>query len=117
MKKGLLLVLLSVFTFSMYAQNIELKSGSVPEPGEPTEPRSIEIEVLASIDDQVVTVSYSELVASQIVVKDNVNQTVFDQTYALAYSVQANLMSLPVGNYTIFIYIMDDWWYGQFEIE
>ena len=109
--------MLPVFTVSMYAQNIELKGGNIPEPGEPTEPRSIEIEVLASIDDQVVTVSYSELVASQIVVKDNVNQTVFDQTYALAYSVQANLMSLPVGNYTIFIYIMDDWWYGQFEIE
>ena len=45
MKKGLLLVLLSAFTFSANAQHIELKGGSIPEPGEPTNPRSIEFEV------------------------------------------------------------------------
>ena len=117
MKKGLLFILLSAFTFSAYAQHIELKGGSVPVPGEPTEPRSIEFEVTASIYGQVVTVSYSELVASQIVVKSSANQIVFDQTYASAYSVQADLTSLPIGSYTIYVYVMDDWWYGDFVIE
>ena len=108
--------MLSAFTFSMYAQNIELKSGDVPEPGEPTEPRSI-TEVTASIDGQVLTVLFSELTASQIVVKDSADNTVFNQVYVPAYSVQETLVSLSAGIYTLLIYAMDEWWYGQFEIE
>lgn len=119
MKKGLLFLLASAFCLVVNAVTpiIVVRTGGVPEPGEPTNPRSIECEVTASIDGQVVTVSYSELVASQIVVKSSANQIVFDQTYASAYSVQANLTSLPVGSYTIYVYVMDDWWYGDFVIE
>ena len=117
MKKGLLLVLLSAFTFSTYAQHIELKGSSVPEPGEPTEPRSIEFEVTASIDCQVVTVSFSELAASQIVVTDSAELTVYNQTYAPAYSAQANLFSLPSGSYTLHIYAFGMWWYGDFTLQ
>ena len=107
-----------MFTFSAYAQqHIELKGSSVPEPGEPTDPRSIECEVTASLDDQVITVSFCELTESQIVVKNSTNQIVYNQNYIPAYSVQANLVSLPTGIYTLFIYAMDDWWYGYFEIE
>lgn len=76
------------------------------------EPRSI-IEVTASIDDQVVTVSFSELTASQIVVTDSANQAVYNQTYPAAYSALADLSSLPAGNYTIHIYAYGYWWYGH----
>lgn len=96
---------------------IIVKNGGVPSEGDQTDPRSIECEVTASIDDQVVTVSFSELTASQIVVKNSANLTVFNQTYIPAYSAQADLTSLAPGGYTLHIYAMGDWWYGHFEIE
>ena len=117
MKKGLLFILLSAFTFSAYAQHIELKGGSIPEPGEPTNPRSIEIPVTASIDGQVVTVSFSELTESQIVVTDSAELTVYNQIYAPACSVQVNLNSLPSGSYTLHIYAFGVWWYGLFTLQ
>ena len=80
------------------------------------DPRSI-TEVTASIDGQVLTVQFSELTASQIVVRDSADNTVFDQAYVPAYSVQENLVSLSAGNYTLYIYALGYWWYGQFEIE
>ena len=79
--------------------------------------RSIECEVTASIDDQVITVSFSDLTASQIVVKNSANLAVFNQTYIPAYSAQADLTSLAPGCYTLHIYAMGYWWYGHFEIE
>ena len=80
------------------------------------QPRSI-TEVTASIDGQVLTVQFNELTASQIVVKDSADNTVFNQVYVPAYNVQETLTSLSAGIYTLFIYAMDEWWYGQFEIE
>lgn len=73
--------------------------------------------VMAAIDCQVITVSFSELTSSQIVVKDSAELTVFNQIYGSAYSAQANLTSLSSGIYTLYIYAMGYWWYGQFEIE
>jgi hypothetical protein len=73
--------------------------------------------ITASIDDQVITVLFSELTASQIVVKNSANLAVFNQTYIPAYSAQADLTSLAPGCYTLHIYAMGYWWYGHFEIE
>lgn len=73
--------------------------------------------ITASIDDQVITVSFSDLTASQIVVRDSANQTVYNQTFASAFSAQADLTSLTNGIYALYIYAMGYWWYGQFEIE
>lgn len=119
MKKGLLLLLVSMYALFINAGSpiIIVKNGGVPSEGDQTNPRSIECEVVASIDGQVVTVSFSELTASQIVVKDSANLTVFNQTYVPAYSAQANLTSLVPGYYTLYIYAMGYWWYGHFEIE
>ena len=118
-KKGLLFLLASAFCLVVNAVTpiIVVRTGGVPELGEPTNPRSIECEVTASIDGQVLTVQFSELTASQIVVRDSADNTVFDQVYVPAYSVQETLVSLSAGNYTLYIYAMGDWWYGQFEIE
>jgi len=101
--------------FVMADNNIDLVKdypGLDPEDG----PRSV-AQVTASIDGQVITVSFSELTASQIVVTDAANMTVFNQAYASAYSAQADLTSLASGYYTLYIYAMGDWWYGYFEIE
>ena len=110
-----ILAMLPIFTNAN--DDIRLRPGLEPPSGEPTDPRSIECEVTASIDGQVITVSFSELTASQIVVKDSASLTVFNQTYSTAYSAQADLPSLLPGYYTLYIYAMGDWWYGQFEIE
>lgn len=37
--------------------------------------------------------------------------------YAPAYSAQADLTSLPAGEYVVEIYAFDEWWTGYFEIE
>lgn len=118
MKKGLLLLLVSMYALFTNAVSpiIIVKNGGVPSEGDQTDPRSIECEVTASIDDQVVTVSFSELTASQIVVTDSANLTVFNQTYAPAYSAQANLSLLPSGSYTLHIYALGSWWYGVFNL-
>lgn len=117
MKKGLLLLVACAFACASSARDIELKSGGTPEPGEPTDPRSIENVITASFDDLVVTVLYGEMTASQIVVSNSVNTTVYDQTYASAYSVQANLSALTSGSYTLYVFALGSWWYGYFEIE
>ena len=80
------------------------------------DPRSITGVVTASINGQVVTVSFSEPTASQIVVKDSSNMTVFNHTYTPEYSVQVNLSLLPSGYYAIYIYAIDSWWYGYFNL-
>lgn len=118
MKKGLLLCILlfSVLFSNAAVPVIVIKQGGIPSEGDEDNPRSIECEVTASIDEQVITVSFSELTASQIVVRDSANLTVFDQTYASAYSVQADLSSLTLGHYTIYIYAYGEWWYGFFSL-
>ena len=101
--------------FVMADNNIHLvrdSPGFDPE----DDPRSI-TEVTASIDGQLITVSFSELTASQIVMRDSANLIVFNQTYSSAYSAQADLTSLVSGYYTLYIYAMGDWWYGVFELE
>jgi|GEM_PF-987686 len=113
------------FVFMLIIGNIALQAGdnihlvqNDPPVIDPEDaPRSIECEVSASIDAQVITVSFSELTASQIVVKNSANLAVFNQTYIPAYSAQADLTSLAPGCYTLHIYAMGDWWYGHFEIE
>lgn len=119
MKKGLLLCILlfSVLFSNAAVPVIVIKQGGIPSEGDEDNPRSIECEVTASIDGQVITVSFSELTASQIVVKDSASLTVFNQTYSTAYSAQADLTSIVSGHYTLYIYAMGDWWYGVFELE
>ncbi len=118
MKKGLLLCILlfSVLFSNAAVPVIVIKQGGIPSEGDEDNPRSIECEVTASIDDQVITVSFSELTASQILVRDSANLTVFNQTYASAYSAQADLTSLTLGHYTIYIYAHGKWWYGFFSL-
>lgn len=113
------------FVFMLIIGNIALQAGdnihlvqNDPPVIDPEDaPRSIECEVSASIDAQVITVSFSDLTASQIVVRDSANLTVFNQTFASAFSAQADLTSLTNGIYALYIYAMGYWWYGQFEIE
>ncbi|MBO6077394.1 MAG: DUF3244 domain-containing protein [Bacteroidaceae bacterium] len=100
-----------------YAENnIHLVQHAPPVIDPDDEPRSIVIEVTASIDDQVITVSFGEMTASQIVVTNSSDLQVFNQTYSPAFSVQANLSTLPSGSYTIHIYASGCWWYGYFDL-
>ncbi|MBO7049064.1 MAG: DUF3244 domain-containing protein [Bacteroidaceae bacterium] len=113
---SLLTILATVSILSFANDEIPLRLVSVPEPGEPTNPRSIECEVTASIDSQVLTVSFSELTASQIVITDSANLTVFNQNYAPANSIQSNLSTLPSGSYILNVYALGYWWYGYFNL-
>lgn len=116
MRKTIFMILAVLFGQMVMADNNIHLVKDTPGLDPDDEPRSI-TEVTASIDEHVITVSFSELTESQIVVTDSANQTVFNQTYVPAYSVQANLSTLTAGIYTLYIYAMGDLWYGSFAIE
>ena len=108
---------LVLVSFSLSANDdIPLWQDDLPGSGEPTDPRSIVNDVTASIESQVITISFNDLIASQVVVTDSNNLTVFNQTYSASYNVQANLSTLPTGDYTLRIYAYGEWWYGYFNL-
>lgn len=88
------------------------------KPGHETGSRT-EVIVTASIDEQLLTVSFSNATASSIVVYDATDHdaALFSQNYSPAYSAQADLTSLPAGDYVVEIYAFGYWWIGYFEIE
>lgn len=115
MKKTFLFLMFTLSCGILMAENnIHLiKNGPLIDPQD--DPRSA-TEVTASIDDQVITVSFEEMTASQIVVTNSSDIQVFNQTYSPAFSVQANLSTLPSGSYTLHIYALGYWWYGYFDL-
>lgn len=115
-KKNILLLLLAVIvTLPVFGSKNEIQ---VRKKGTHTGSRT-EVIVNASIEDQMLTVSFSDVTASSIVVYDatDPDTVLFSQNYAPAYSAQANLTSLPAGEYVVEIYAFDEWWIGDFEIE
>ena len=115
MRKTLLFLAVLIGQFVTAKDNIDLVMDS-PGLDPEDDPRSV-TQVMASIDGQVVTVSFSELTESQIVVTDSAELTVYNQIYAPACSVQVNLNSLPSGSYTLHIYAFGVWWYGLFTLQ
>ena len=114
-KNIILLILAVVFTLPVFAHSqISLRKQSGHQTGSRTEQV-----VSASIDEQVLTVSFTDVTASSIVVYDatDPDTVLFSQNYAPAYSAQANLTSLPAGDYVVEIYAFGYWWIGYFEIE
>lgn len=114
-KNIFLLILAVVFTLPAFASTpVSLKQ----KPGPNTGSRS-ESAVTASIDEQVLTVSFTDVTASSIVVYDatDPDTVLFSQNYSPAYSAQADLTSLPSGEYVVEIYAFDEWWIGDFVIE
>lgn len=112
----LLLLIATVITLPLFAAEHEITLRM--KPGHQTGSRTEEV-VSASIDDQVLTVSFSDVTASSVVVYEELDPdtVLYSQNYAPAYSVQAYLTSLPVGDYVVEIYAFDEWWIGEFEIE
>lgn len=114
-KKIVIMLFIALFTLSLYAKDdIIVRKKAGHETGSRTE----EV-VTASINQQVLTVSFTDATASSIVVyeESDPDTVLFSQTYAPAYSVQANLTTLPAGDYIVEIYAFNEWWIGEFEIE
>lgn len=114
-KNIILLILAVVFTLPVFAHSqISLRKQSGHQTGSRTEQV-----VSASIDEQVLTVSFTDVTASSIVVYDatDPDTVLFSQNYTPAYSAQADLTSLPAGDYVVEIYAFGYWWIGYFEIE
>lgn len=108
--------LAAIITFPLFAADHEITVRK--KPGPIVGPRGEGI-VTASINAQVLTVSFSDVTSSSIVVYDatDPDTVLFSQNYAPAYSAQADLTSLPAGEYVVEIYAFDEWWTGDFEIE
>ena len=114
-KNYLLLLIAAIVTLPVFGSQHEIQ---VKKKGTQTGSRS-EVVVNASIDQQVLTVSFTDVTASSVVVyeESDPDTVLFSQTYAPAYSVQADLTTLPAGDYVVEIYAFDEWWIGEFEIE
>lgn len=115
-KNIFLLILAVVFTLPVFAHSqISLRKQS----GHQTGSRTTEQVVSASINEQVLLVSFTDVTESSIVVYDvtNPDTVLFSQNYAPAYRAQADLTSLPAGEYVVEIYAFGYWWIGYFEIE
>lgn len=110
------LLLTAVLSSPLYAAEHEI-SLRVKE-GPYTGSRS-ESAVTATIEDQVLTALFADMTASSIVVYEETNpETIlFSQNYVSAYSAQADLTSLPSGDYVVEIFAFDEWWIGDFVIE
>ena len=104
---------------SMSASAIDIELGiEDPNPNPFPEDRSTTAPLTASLESQVLTIQFSELTSSQVVITDGLtNSTVWSNSYNPSYSVQANLASLPAGSYTLYIYAYGIWWHGTFAIE
>lgn len=64
------------------------------------------------------TVIYESQTASRVMVIDSQTSiSQYDHTFSPAYSIQADLTSLPAGSYTLYIYAYGIWWHGTFAIE
>lgn len=114
-KKIVIMLFAALFTLSLFAKDdIIVRKKAGHETGSRTE----EV-VTASINQQVLTVSFTDVTASSVVVyeESDPDTVLFSQTYAPAYTVQANLTTLPTGEYVVEIYAFDEWWTGDFEIE
>lgn len=73
----------------------------------------------ASIDEGVLTVSFSNQISSRITVysSDDSETMLYSNYYTSADSVQADLSSLSSGSYVVEIYAYGKWWTGTFEID
>ena len=114
-KKIVIMLFAALFTLSLFAKDdIIVRKKAGHETGSRTE----EV-VTASINQQVLTVSFTDVTASSVVVyeESDPDTVLFSQTYSPAYSVQANLTTLPTGDYVVEIYAFDEWWIGEFEID
>lgn len=116
MSKRVFLSLLTALLFSLplFGEEHEIQ---LRKKGTYTGSRS-ESTVNASIEEQMLTVLYSDVTASSLVVYEatNPDAMLFNQNYAPAYSAQANLSYLPSGDYVVEIYAFDEWWIGSFII-
>ena len=102
-------------SMSMNAIDVDVEKED-PDPF--PEDRSATATVTASLECQVLTIQFSELTSSQVIITDGLtNSTVWSDSYNPSYSVQANLASLPAGSYTLHIYAYGIWWHGTFAIE
>lgn len=73
----------------------------------------------ASIDEGVLTVSFSSQTSSRITIysSDNSETMLYSNYYTSADSVQADLSSLTTGSYVVEIYAYGRWWIGYFVID
>lgn len=116
-KNFVLLLLAAIASIPVFAGDHEI---AIRKDGTYTGSRTIEVTVTASIDDeQMLTVSFSDVTASSIIVYDvtDPDTLLFTQNYSPAYNAQADLTTLPAGEYVVEIYVFDTWWIGEFEIE
>ena len=75
--------------------------------------------IYASINEGVLTVSFSSQTTSRIVVYSTTDSytTLYNNYFRSANTIQADLSSLSAGSYYVEIYAFGKWWIGYFVID
>ena len=74
--------------------------------------------VTASLENGVLTLSFTPSTSSQVVITDSqTNTVVYSGAFGVASSQVILLSSFPAGEYELSVYAFDEWWEGEFEIE
>lgn len=119
MRKIIALLFVSCFAcMNCFGEDIilELKDGSGGNgQGSPKSPTA---QVLASLEENVLYLSFTPSASSEVIITDSqTNTVVYSNSFGVAAGQVIPLTTLPAGEYELSIYAFGQWWEGVFEIE
>lgn len=81
-------------------------------------PKSPIEQVLASLEENVLYLSFTPSSSSEVTITDSQTDTVvYSNTFGVATGQVIPLTTFPAGEYELSIYAYGQWWEGEFEIE
>lgn len=82
------------------------------------QPKSPTTQVLATLENNSLTLFFTPSASSQVVITDSqTNTVVYSAAFSVASTQVISLSSFPAGEYELSIYAFGTWWEGEFEIE
>ena len=81
-------------------------------------PKSPSVQVLATLEENVLYLSFAPSASSEVIITDNqTNTVVYSNSFGVAAGQVIPLSTLLAGEYELSIYAFGQWWEGVFEIE
>lgn len=119
MKKSVLFLFV-ISLVCMYGFGQEIVLDPLPDHGGngQGQPKSPTTQVLATLEENVLYLSFAPSSSSEVTITDSqTNTVVYSNTFGVATGQVIPLSTLPAGEYELSIYALGQWWKGEFEIE
>ena len=78
--------------------------------------RSLDIPLSFSLDNDMLLIQMCHSTPVEVIICNQIDSVIFDQTYPASTSVQVDLSTLLSGSYYLYIYAYDTWWVAEFEL-